>query len=114
MNIAVEEHNVEIDGLPIRYLSAGEGPPLVLLHGAGDNSLGEVQVDRLPSLKIPTLIVWGATDRVFPDSHAREAGVRLQEGSLALIPNCGHMPHVECPDRFLGALNEFLLRRGHR
>ena len=39
VNAAVEEHNVEIDGLPIRYLAAGEGPPLILLHGAGDNSL---------------------------------------------------------------------------
>src|SRR5688572_31095484 len=39
VNVAVEEQNVEVDGLPIRYLSAGEGPPLVLLHGAGDNSL---------------------------------------------------------------------------
>ena len=39
MNVAIEEHNVEVDGLPIRYLSAGEGPLLVLLHGAGDNSL---------------------------------------------------------------------------
>ena len=37
--MAFEEHNVEIGGLPIRYLAAGEGPPLVLLHGAGDNSL---------------------------------------------------------------------------
>jgi pimeloyl-ACP methyl ester carboxylesterase len=37
--MAVEEHNLEIDGLPTRYLSAGEGPPLVLLHGAGDNAL---------------------------------------------------------------------------
>src|ERR687893_902622 len=37
--MAVEEHNVEIVGLPIRYLSAGNGPPLILLHGAGDNSL---------------------------------------------------------------------------
>src|ERR671939_361914 len=39
VNAAVEAHNVEIDGLPIRYLAAGEGPPLVLLHGAGDNAL---------------------------------------------------------------------------
>ena len=38
-NAAVEAQNVEIDGLPIRYLAAGEGSPLVLLHGAGDNSL---------------------------------------------------------------------------
>ena len=39
VNMAVEEHNVEIEGLTIRYLAAGEGPPLILLHGAGDNSL---------------------------------------------------------------------------
>jgi len=38
-NAAVEAQNVEIDGLPIRYLAAGEGPPLILLHGAGDNAL---------------------------------------------------------------------------
>ena len=74
----------------------------------------EVLVDRLLSLTIPTLVVWGARDRVFPESHAREAVVRLREGSLALIPDCGHMPHVECPDRFLAVLDRFLLKRGHR
>ena len=68
----------------------------------------EVLVDRLPSLKTPTLVVWGEGDRVFPESHAREAVVRLREGSLALIPDCGHMPHVERPDRFLAALGRFL------
>jgi pimeloyl-ACP methyl ester carboxylesterase len=39
VNVTVEEQSVEVDGLPIRYLSAGEGAPLVLLHGAGDNTL---------------------------------------------------------------------------
>jgi 4,5:9,10-diseco-3-hydroxy-5,9,17-trioxoandrosta-1(10),2-diene-4-oate hydrolase len=74
----------------------------------------EVLVDRLTSLKIPTLVVWGVRDRVFPESHAREAVGRLPEGSLALIPDCGHMPHVECPDHFLAALDEFLSKEGHR
>jgi pimeloyl-ACP methyl ester carboxylesterase len=68
----------------------------------------EVLVDRLPSLKIPTLVVWGARDRVFPEAQAREAVAHLPEGSLALIPDCGHMPHVECPDRFLAALGGFI------
>jgi len=72
----------------------------------------EVLLDRLPHLKIPTLVVWGAQDRVFPRSQAREAVARLQEGSLALIPDCGHMPHVECPDRFLAVLGEFFRRTG--
>jgi 4,5:9,10-diseco-3-hydroxy-5,9,17-trioxoandrosta-1(10),2-diene-4-oate hydrolase len=74
----------------------------------------EVLVDRLPSLKVPTLVVWGERDRVFPRSQAKRAVGRLQEGSLALIPDCGHMPHVECPDRFLAALDGFLLKQVHR
>ena len=74
----------------------------------------EVLVDRLPSLKVPTLVVWGERDRVFPESQARGAVARLRDGSLAIIPECGHMPHVECPDRFLGALEGFLLERVHR
>jgi pimeloyl-ACP methyl ester carboxylesterase len=281
MNVAVEERNVEVDGLPIRYLEAGTGPPLVLLHGAGDNSLDwqwvmpalaathrvfapdlpgspdsarpaadyspvyferfvaafvdaldigratfvgnslgglislrlalsdstrvralvlvdsaglgrevnpaftsvnvpglseaatpfwrtppgayqrawgrtallfarpanvphqwlaeqrrlalspgyleahltalravvarggqrEVLLDRLPHLEIPTLVVWGTRDRVFPHSQAKEAVAHLPEGSLALIPDCGHMPHVECPDRFMAALGKFISER---
>ena len=74
----------------------------------------EVLVDRLPSLKIPTLVVWGARDRVFPESHARVAAARLPEGSLAIISECGHMPHVECPDRFLATLDGLLDGRGQR
>jgi 2-hydroxy-6-oxonona-2,4-dienedioate hydrolase len=70
----------------------------------------EVMVDLLPALEIPTLVVWGERDRVFPQSQAREAVSRLREGSLALIPECGHMPHVECPDHFLAALGQFLTR----
>src|SRR5215210_4031564 len=74
----------------------------------------EVLVDRLPSLKVPTLVVWGTRDRVFPQSQAREAVTYLPEGSLSLIPDCGHIPHVDCPDRFLAVLDGYLLKRVHR
>jgi pimeloyl-ACP methyl ester carboxylesterase len=74
----------------------------------------EVLVDQLPLLKIPTLVVWGARDRVFPQSQAKEAVAQLPEGSLILVPECGHMPHVECPDHFLAALDDFLGERGRR
>jgi pimeloyl-ACP methyl ester carboxylesterase len=93
------------------YLEAHLGALRAQVGPAGQR---EVLVDRLPSLKVPTLVVWGARDRVFPESQARDAVARLQEGSLALIPDCGHMPHVECPDRFLAALSGFLGSRAHR
>jgi pimeloyl-ACP methyl ester carboxylesterase len=37
--VVVEERRTEAEGLPTRYLTAGKGPPLVLLHGVGDNAL---------------------------------------------------------------------------
>src|SRR5919107_2344858 len=35
----VEERNIDVGGLPIHYLAAGEGPPLLLLHALGESSL---------------------------------------------------------------------------
>lgn len=32
------EKTIEVEGLSTRYLTAGEGPPLVLLHGVGTSS----------------------------------------------------------------------------
>lgn len=68
----------------------------------------EVLVDQLPLLEMPTLVVWGARDRVFPEAQARDAVTRLRRGSLAVIPVCGHLPHIECPGQFVAALNRFL------
>ncbi len=68
----------------------------------------EVLLDRLPLLQTPTLVVWGEHDRVFPSSQAKQAVSRLRDGSLVLIPDCGHMPHIECPEPFLTSLERFL------
>lgn len=72
----------------------------------------EVLLDQLPKLLMPTHIVWGASDRVFPKSQAQEAVACLEHGSLELIPDCGHLPHVEQPDDFLAALGPLLNERG--
>jgi len=68
----------------------------------------EVLLDKLPQLQMPTLIVWGASDRIFPKSQAQVAIARLKQGSLEIIPDCGHLPHVEQPKRFVSILSEFL------
>ena len=68
----------------------------------------EVLFDQLHHLQMPTLIVWGTEDRVFPYWQAKEAAARLKKGTLKLIPSCGHLPHVEQPKRFVSILSEFL------
>src|SRR5512135_1999799 len=74
----------------------------------GPSGQREVLRDRLPELAMPTLIVWGARDRVIPLAQARDAVGRLQRGRLAVIPDCGHVPQIERPELFLEALGSFL------
>ena len=69
----------------------------------------EVLLEDLRTLTMPTLVVWGAQDGVFPGRQAREATARLEKGSLAVVPDCGHLPQVEHPDRFAGTLGRFLV-----
>ncbi len=74
----------------------------------------EVLVDQLPHLPMPTLVIWGERDRVFPYSQGQRAFSRLRRGTLELIPDCGHLSHVERPDRFAAILGEFLDEQASR
>ena len=57
---------------------------------------------------MPTLLVWGAWDLVLPVHQAKAAVDRLPRGRLASFPDCGHLPHVEQPDRFVAEPRELL------
>ncbi|HLL39890.1 MAG TPA: alpha/beta fold hydrolase [Rubrobacteraceae bacterium] len=85
---------------------------LASLHSAiGPAGQREVLLDKLPYLQMPTLIVWGLEDKLLPYWQAKEAFTRLQHGSLELISNCGHLPHIEQPKQFASILNDFLGER---
>jgi 2-hydroxy-6-oxonona-2,4-dienedioate hydrolase len=71
----------------------------------------EVLVDQLPHLGMPTLIIWGKRDRVFPYAQGQKAASCLRQCALELIPNCGHLPHVEQPERFAAIVARFLGRQ---
>jgi pimeloyl-ACP methyl ester carboxylesterase len=68
----------------------------------------EVLLGRLPRLSMPTLIVWGTADKVFPVRQARDAISCLHKGRLEIMQGCGHLPHVEQPERFATVLSHFL------
>lgn len=74
----------------------------------------EVSLDELPQLAMPTLVIWGALDGVFPPRQAPAAVERLPNGRLAVIPACGHLPHVEAPEEFVGALRAGARRMGRQ
>src|SRR6266481_5812844 len=63
---------------------------------------------RLGAIHKPTLIVWGRDDKLIPLSFAERFHKEIANSQLRIIDNCGHMPHVECPDEFTRIVLEFL------
>ncbi|MFD5595615.1 alpha/beta fold hydrolase [Streptomyces griseorubiginosus] len=62
----------------------------------------------------PTLIIWGEDDRVLPARHLDSARGLLPHAETHLLPGIGHMPQVECPDRFAELVLAFLAATKHR
>jgi pimeloyl-ACP methyl ester carboxylesterase len=58
--------------------------------------------------KMPTLIIWGARDRIIPVSHARPAHEGMPGSRLELFDDAGHFPHLDDPLRFARTLEGFL------
>lgn len=62
----------------------------------------------LHRIAVPTLLIWGAHDRLVPPDHALAYQKLIPGAELAIIPDCGHLPHVEQRGAFLAALADFL------
>ena len=67
--------------------------------------------DRLGELVVPTLLVWGRHDHIFPPAHAEAARRRIPRAELAIFEESGHTPQTEQPDAFNRLVLEFLGRQ---
>jgi pimeloyl-ACP methyl ester carboxylesterase len=65
-------------------------------------------LDRLPELKVPTLVVWGALDQVVALVQGQAAARLIPDCRFEVLPTSGHVPHVETPDAVLVPLLRFL------
>ena len=82
-------------------------PPI--MAQAGSVSLWEEGfAKRLGEVSRPTLILWGAEDKVFPPSVGRELHGKIAGSTFTVIPNAGHMPQWEKPDIVNPLLLKFL------
>ncbi|MDP3894626.1 alpha/beta fold hydrolase [Nocardioides sp.] len=57
---------------------------------------------------MPMCVVWGRDDMVLPVSHASNAAALAPGARIELIPNAGHFPHRDHPERFVKIINHFI------
>jgi pimeloyl-ACP methyl ester carboxylesterase len=63
---------------------------------------------RLHRINVPTLFLWGASDGLVTVAYGEAYCALIPHARLAVIPEAGHFPHVEQPDRCLQHVLAFL------
>ncbi|HEY2803747.1 MAG TPA: alpha/beta hydrolase [Actinomycetota bacterium] len=66
----------------------------------------------LAGVTAPTLLLHGARDRFVPLRFAQAAAERHPRLELRVLPDLGHVPQLEAPDRWLAAVESWLDRAG--
>ncbi len=57
---------------------------------------------------VPTLLVWGARDRIIPSWHAVNAQAGFPGCQVEIFQRAGHFPHLAEPERFAALLAGFI------
>ncbi len=65
-------------------------------------------INKLESLKIPTLIVVGNNDFITTPFQAAKLHESIKKSQMKVIDNCGHFPWMEQPEEFYKVVKEFL------
>jgi pimeloyl-ACP methyl ester carboxylesterase len=62
---------------------------------------------RLHRIRVPTLFLWGANDRILSEDYGRAFCAAIPGARFALIERAGHFPHLEQAEEFARRVLEF-------
>ena len=80
----------------------------IRLWQVGSDLLGSDIASTLHRVQAPTLIVWGADDRLLPPTLGAIFSAELPDSRLVVLDRCGHVPMLEAPDALHAELRRFL------
>jgi pimeloyl-ACP methyl ester carboxylesterase len=66
---------------------------------------------RIPEIPVPTCIIWGAEDTWIPVEDAQRFHRDIEDSHLIIIPECGHLPQEEEPEKFTMHVLDFMAGR---
>ena len=91
-------------------LRAGNRSALVARFAQMKKDVGQLATNpqRIGQIKQPTLILWGARDRLIPPEHGASFRRDIAGSQLVILPKLGHVPHEEGAVETLQAFNNFM------
>lgn len=65
-------------------------------------------LDAARAVSCPSLIVVGENDKTTPRYCSEQLRELIKNSSMAMVADCGHLPHLEAPETFNAILERFL------
>lgn len=112
--LAPEVHDNALENLaygrehPWRMASFVAAAESVVSHVLGTRRVNGAAGD----VACPTLLVYGDADQLVSAAAIAAVAARRPDWELTYLPGCGHVPQLERPDEYLGAVEAFLARDG--
>jgi pimeloyl-ACP methyl ester carboxylesterase len=63
---------------------------------------------RLHRIKIPTLLLWGDSDRILSEPYGRAYAAAIPGARFETMAKAGHFPHLDQPDEFARRVHAFM------
>jgi proline-specific peptidase len=82
--------------------------PEALIFAGRDLLNGWTVMDRLGEITVPTLVMAGRDDGVFPPDCQRELAAGIPGARLHLVDRAGHSPHAEQTAEVMAAVRHFI------
>jgi len=71
-------------------------------------SIDQGYVVQLREINVPTLILWGEQDALFPREEQERLAAAIPDATLKVYRESGHVVHWEWPERFVRDLEAFM------
>jgi pimeloyl-ACP methyl ester carboxylesterase len=78
---------------------------------AGDLMYDPTLLTRLGQIQIPTLVLWGDSDRIVTPAYGQAFAASIPNARFTTVTDAGHLPHFEQPQATFDALDAFASHR---
>jgi pimeloyl-ACP methyl ester carboxylesterase len=106
-----DNFRLDLDHMPAAQQAMMAANRVALEAYAGQAMADPGLLDRLPEVTVPVLVVWGEADRMIPVALGEAYAKAIPGARYLLLPEAGHLPQLEAPDRLLAAIQDFAQAR---
>jgi pimeloyl-ACP methyl ester carboxylesterase len=93
--------------LPLEQVARQRANIATMRVFAGDQMYDPTLLTRLGQIQIPTLVLWGDSDRIVTPAYGQAFAAAIPNARFTLVTEAGHLPHFEQPQATFDALDAF-------